>query len=163
MHWKCSTDVKIIVHQTWTFAVNLINWLIGLLWITCGLLWRFYQLFGLLFWRHPAVQWIHWWPSDLMLHFSKYIPMKKQANRHLGWPKSEYIFSSFQLLFFKECGMEKSSWTVLKNTVSPFVFHEQKKVLWVCNSMRLNNVSSKCSFFGWTIPLMTMSVFILVD
>ncbi len=25
----------------------------GVVWITCGLLWCFYQLFGLSFWRHP--------------------------------------------------------------------------------------------------------------
>ncbi len=29
------------------------NWWTGLVWITCGLLWCFYQLFGLSFWRHP--------------------------------------------------------------------------------------------------------------
>ncbi len=30
-----------------------INWWTGLVWIICGLLWCFYQLFGLSFWRHP--------------------------------------------------------------------------------------------------------------
>ncbi len=30
-----------------------VNWWTGVLWITCGLLWCFYQLFGLSFWRHP--------------------------------------------------------------------------------------------------------------
>ncbi len=30
-----------------------INWWTGVVWITCGLLWCFYQLFGLSFWRHP--------------------------------------------------------------------------------------------------------------
>ncbi len=30
-----------------------INWWIGVVWIPCGLLWCFYQLFGLSFWRHP--------------------------------------------------------------------------------------------------------------
>ncbi len=29
------------------------NWWTGVMWITCGLLWCFYQLFGLSFWRHP--------------------------------------------------------------------------------------------------------------
>ncbi len=29
------------------------NWWTGEVWITCGLLWCFYQLFGLSFWRHP--------------------------------------------------------------------------------------------------------------
>ncbi len=30
-----------------------INWWIGVTWITFGLLWCFYQLFGLSFWWHP--------------------------------------------------------------------------------------------------------------
>ncbi len=30
-----------------------INWWTGVMWITCGSLWCFYQLFGLSFWRHP--------------------------------------------------------------------------------------------------------------
>ncbi len=30
-----------------------INCWTGVVWITCGLLWCFYQLFGLSFWRHP--------------------------------------------------------------------------------------------------------------
>ncbi len=30
-----------------------INWWTGVVWITCVLLWCFYQLFGLSFWRHP--------------------------------------------------------------------------------------------------------------
>ncbi len=30
-----------------------ITWWTGVVWITCGLLWCFYQLFGLSFWRHP--------------------------------------------------------------------------------------------------------------
>ncbi len=29
------------------------NWWTGVVWITCGLLWCFYQLFGLSFWRYP--------------------------------------------------------------------------------------------------------------
>ncbi len=29
------------------------NWRTGVVWITCGLLWCFYQLFGVSFWRHP--------------------------------------------------------------------------------------------------------------
>ncbi len=36
-----------------TLALKYINWWTGVVWITCGLLWCFYQLFGLSFWRHP--------------------------------------------------------------------------------------------------------------
>ncbi len=35
------------------FASQDINWWTGVVWTTCGLLWCFYQLFGLSFWRHP--------------------------------------------------------------------------------------------------------------
>ncbi len=34
------------------FALQDVNWT-RVVWITCGLLWCFYQLFGLSFWRHP--------------------------------------------------------------------------------------------------------------
>ncbi len=30
-----------------------VHWWTGVVWITCGLLWCFYQLFRLSFWRHP--------------------------------------------------------------------------------------------------------------
>ncbi len=35
---------------------------------------------------------IHWWASDVMLNFSKSVPMKKQTPLHLGWPEGECIF-----------------------------------------------------------------------
>ncbi len=35
------------------FTSQDINWCSRVLWGTCGLLWCFYQLFGLSFWRHP--------------------------------------------------------------------------------------------------------------
>ncbi len=49
--------------QKWWFKVKMaymqivtsedVNWCTGVVWITCGLLWCFYQLFGLSFWWHP--------------------------------------------------------------------------------------------------------------
>ncbi len=39
--------------NTQLLASQDINWWTGVEWITCGLLWYFYQLFGLSFWRHP--------------------------------------------------------------------------------------------------------------
>ncbi len=35
------------------FTSQDIYWWTGVMWINCGLLWCFYQLFGLSFWRHP--------------------------------------------------------------------------------------------------------------
>ncbi len=41
-------------NSTRNFSSQDINWdWTGVFWITCGLLWCFYQLFGLSFWRHP--------------------------------------------------------------------------------------------------------------
>ncbi len=70
----------------------------GLEW--CGLLWCFYQLFGLSFWRHPFTakhplvsKWCNatflqiWWRNKLKL-------------LHLGWPEGEDILSKFA--FFGE-------------------------------------------------------------
>ncbi len=57
-----------------------VNWWTGVVWITCGLLWCFYQLFGLSFWRHPFTaehpllrHWCRdtflqtWWRNKLIL------------------------------------------------------------------------------------------------
>ncbi len=46
---------------------------------SCGLLWRFYQLFGLSFWRHPFRG-----ANDVRLNFSKPFLMRKQTHLHLG-------------------------------------------------------------------------------
>ncbi len=45
-----------------------------------------------------SLQRIHWWKSDVMLHFSKYVLMKKQTHLHLGSPEGKYIFSKFSFL-----------------------------------------------------------------
>ncbi len=42
-----------VSYKCTAFTSQDINWWTGLIWITCGLLWCFYQLFGLSFWRHP--------------------------------------------------------------------------------------------------------------
>ncbi len=43
-----------------------VNWWTGVVWITCGLLWCFYQLFGVSFWRHPFTA-----EHPFLRHFSK--------------------------------------------------------------------------------------------
>ncbi len=45
-----------------------------------------------------SLQRIHWWVSDVMQNFSKYVQMKKkQSHLHLGWHGDEYIFSYFSV------------------------------------------------------------------
>ncbi len=60
----------------------------------CGLLWCFYQLFGLSFWRHPFTAedplLSKWWISPHL--------MKKQTHLHLGWTEGEYCLSKFSSL-----------------------------------------------------------------
>ncbi len=52
------------------FTSKDVNWWSGVMWITYGLVWCFYQLFGL--WRQPfAYHQSYWWLSDEMLNFSK--------------------------------------------------------------------------------------------
>ncbi len=45
--------MDLFLTNTQLLASQDINWWTGVLWITCGLLWCFYQMFGLSFWRHP--------------------------------------------------------------------------------------------------------------
>ncbi len=45
--------MDLFLTNTQLFTSQYINWGTGVVWITCGLLWCFYQLFGLSFWRHP--------------------------------------------------------------------------------------------------------------
>ena len=45
--------MDLLLTITHLFTSHDINWWTGVVWITCGLLWCFYQLFGLSFWRHP--------------------------------------------------------------------------------------------------------------
>ncbi len=38
-----------------------------------------------------SLQRIHLWVNDVMLNFSKSVPLKKQTPPHLGWPEGELI------------------------------------------------------------------------
>ncbi len=49
---------NLLMMDLFLISTQLFNWQdvtcwTGVVWITCGLLWCFYQLFGLSFWRHP--------------------------------------------------------------------------------------------------------------
>ncbi len=83
--------MNLFITNTKLFTLQDVNWWTGVMWITCGLLWCFYQLFGLSFWRHPFTARIHWWESDVMLNFSKSVLMKKQTRSHFKLPEGEYM------------------------------------------------------------------------
>ncbi len=74
------------------FTSQDINWWTGVVWITCRLLWCFYQLFGLSFWRHPFTAddpLLNKWCNATFLQIGL---LKKQTYLHLGWPEDEDIF-----------------------------------------------------------------------
>ncbi len=75
--WACIL-VKNVLFQL--LSSQGVTWWTGVVWITCGLLWCFYQLFGLSFWRHPFTaehplvsKWCNatflqiWWRNKLIL------------------------------------------------------------------------------------------------
>ncbi len=89
-----------------------------MVWITCGLLWCFYQLFGLSFWRHPFTaehpllrHWCRdtflqtWWRNKLILILNRWINRCRAAQiiwfymnlmRSLYWDLWLGILSEFE-------------------------------------------------------------------
>ncbi len=59
-----------------------VNWWTGVLWITCGLLFCFYQLFDSHSDGTHSLQSIHCWDTDAMLHFSK---SDEETNSSTSW------------------------------------------------------------------------------
>ncbi len=85
------------------------------------LLWCFYQ-------SHSdgthSLQGIHWWASDVMLHFPISVLMKKLINLHLGWPMGEYTFSNFFIFWWiipsispSECLLRYSKVVLIYNCI----------------------------------------------
>ncbi len=79
------------------FTSQDINWWTGVVWITCRLLWLFYQLFELLFWRHPFTAddaLLNKWCNATFLQIGL---LKKQIIYILGGLRMR-TFSSFSFL-----------------------------------------------------------------
>ncbi len=87
-----------------------VNWWTGVVWITCGLLWCFYQLFGLSFWRHPFTaehpllrHWCRdtflqiWWRNKL-IYISEGL-RTSQSNTHLPLWSIFFIALSFWMFW----------------------------------------------------------------
>ncbi len=72
-------------------------WWTGVLWVTCGLLWCFYQLLDSHSDGTHSLWRIHWWTSDVMLHFLKFCSDEEINILHLHFrsPEGEYIFRNF--------------------------------------------------------------------
>ncbi len=86
----------------------------GLEW--CGLLVDYCNVFISCLDSHSdgthSLQSIHWWASDVMLNFSKSVPMNKQIPLHLGWPEGECIFSTFSFVseLFIQSEIQNEMW-----------------------------------------------------
>ncbi len=85
LKWKCLVSQEV---NWWTEAMK----------ITRGLLWCFYQLLGLTFWRHPFTAedpLVSKWCNAKFLQTCSH---EEQTHLHLWWPEGEYIFSQFSFL-----------------------------------------------------------------
>ncbi len=107
-------------------------------WWTGGLLVDYCDVFISCLHSHSdgthSLQSIHWWVSDVMLHFSKSVLMKKQTHLHLGWPEDEYI--SANLHFWvnysfkaKAESSQHSAFVCLRN--SYLVLRAQRSCFWI--------------------------------
>ncbi len=64
----------------------------------CGLLWCFYQLFRLLFWRHPFTAedpLVSKWCNATFLQTVLFV---EEKNSFTSWPGVQYIFTQFSFL-----------------------------------------------------------------
>ncbi len=98
--WPCSLSRRNCLKLKHLNNVSLTNTQLLLLGL---LMWCFYQLFELSFWRHPFTA------EDPVLskwswhNFYKFVPMKKQTHLHLWWPGGEYIFIFWVNCSFNMC------------------------------------------------------------
>ncbi len=102
--WFKFTDILMmdfVSYNTTSFTSADINWWIGVVWTTCGVLWWFYNIF---YYSHSdgthSLQRICWWANDVMLNVFKSVLMKKQT--HLFSEESTFSF-------FRNCSSKMRS------------------------------------------------------
>ncbi len=100
------------------------NWWTGAVFISC------------LFWRHPFIHCRGCWASDIMLHFSKSVLMKKQTHLHLGWPQKEYILVNYS---FKN--------GLLKTSQSDCSVESVRKLFWIYYFLKAHTSVFVISYF----------------
>ncbi len=93
------------------FTSQDVDWWTGVVWITC-LLWCFYQLFGLSFWRHPFTAedpLVSKWCNAEFIN----ICSDKETNvstTHLGRPEGKYIFSKIVVFGWTIALLQSTFW-----------------------------------------------------
>ncbi len=118
--WFEATKMQLLSSQD-------VNWWTGVVWITCGLLWCFYQLFGLSFWRHPFTAehplLSKWWHAAFLQICSDEETNSSTSRFAWGW-------AHFQLIF---------GWTLPLMTAA----QELYKTWWSCSPARFENYAKK--------------------
>ncbi len=97
MDYGFKLKMYLFLTNTYILSSQDVNWWTGVVWITCGLLWCFYQLFGLSFWRHPFTaedpllsKWCNatffqiWWRNKLIYILDSLSVSTFSANFHFG-------------------------------------------------------------------------------
>ncbi len=112
--FKVKTVLIMDLSLTYTqlLASQDVNRWTGVVWITCGLLWCFYQLFGLSFWRHPFTaedplvsKWCNatflqiWWRNKLIYILDGLRVSTFSTNFHLYVNYCLFIKKYFNQLF----------------------------------------------------------------
>ncbi len=95
-----------------------VNWWTGVVWITCGLLWCFYQLFGLSFWRHPFTA-----EHPLMRHWCRDTFLQiwwRKTHLHLEWSEGEYNFRFVSYCLYGSIRFKWCLATILKKQTCSF-------------------------------------------
>ncbi len=105
------------------------------MWVTCGLLWCFYQLFGLSFWRHPFTAedpLVSKWCNATFLQIFSVEETKSSASwMAWGWVHFSYCsFISCNKHTIQEVGLLM---LLLHNVVSVIVLSSPRLVLCVLN------------------------------
>ncbi len=83
----------LFLRETQHFTSHAVNWWTGLEW--CGLLWCFYQLFGLSFWRHPFTAedpLVSKWCNAQFPQFSS----DEETNSWMAWGRVSTFSANFQ-------------------------------------------------------------------
>ncbi len=80
------------------FLTNVYKILTDTLELWCGLLWCFYQLFGLSFWRHPFIAVDPLVSKRFNATFLQICSDEEQTNLYLCYPEGEYIFCQCSFL-----------------------------------------------------------------
>ncbi len=119
--------IDLFLTNTHLLALQDVHWWSGVVWITCGLLWCFYQLFGLSFWRHPFTAedpLLSKW-CNAMLYFSK---SDEETNKTDSWDNHSLNFKPITIWYF--CIYHKSlqSWSNKHSGLRPSAFLQVPEV-----------------------------------